>query len=146
MIYLRSADALMRPHAPIYSNLTAWANDGVLLLNTALTVRAGNAGSHSNKGWEQFTDKVIEIVDKYGGSNLPTDGPGKAGFGRGIVFMAWGAWAAKRVAKLDKVRAQMYCGVFTVMVMPLDDSSQLHSEKTPHTKQCSTLTTDVEKR
>ena len=71
----------------------------MLLLNTALTVRAGHAGSHSKRGWETFTDKVIEIVDKYGGANL---GDTK-GVGRGIVFMAWGAWAAKRVEKLDKV-------------------------------------------
>ena len=80
--------------------MSAWANSGVLLLNTALTVRAGQAGSHSKRGWETFTDKVIEIVDKYGGANL---GEAK-GVGRGIVFMAWGAWAAKRVEKLDKVR------------------------------------------
>lgn len=76
----------------------------MLLLNTALTVRAREAGSHSNKGWEQFTDKVVDVVDKYGGANLSVNGsPAKAGCGRGIVFLAWGAWAAKRVAKLDKV-------------------------------------------
>lgn len=75
------------------------------MLNTALTVRAGVAGSHSNKGWEEFTDKVIDVVDKYGGANLPAgkDSKEASGIGRGIVFMAWGAWAAKRVAKLNKV-------------------------------------------
>jgi hypothetical protein len=53
------------------SNLSAWAdNEGVLLLNTCLTVQANSAGSHKDKGWEQFTDKVVEIVDKYGGANL----------------------------------------------------------------------------
>ncbi|THH10894.1 hypothetical protein EW145_g1021 [Phellinidium pouzarii] len=83
---------------PKHGNLTAWANSGVLLLNTALTVRNGDAGSHSKRGWETFTDKVIEVVDKYGGANLG----GTNGVGRGIVFMAWGAWAAKRVEKLDK--------------------------------------------
>ena len=88
----------------ICRNLTAWAQNGVLLLNTALTVKPGQAGSHSGKGWEEFTDKVIEVVDKYGGANLAAHGSSDAGRGRGIVFLAWGAWAAKRVAKLDKVR------------------------------------------
>ena len=46
-------------------NLTAWAENGVLMLNTCLTVRAGSPGSHSNKGWEQFTDKVVDVVDRY---------------------------------------------------------------------------------
>ena len=70
------------------------------MLNTCLTVRAAQAGSHSNKGWEDFTDKVVDIVDRYGGANL---GAENLGFGRGVVFLAWGAWAAKRVAKLSKV-------------------------------------------
>jgi uracil DNA glycosylase len=80
-------------------NLTAWAEAGVLMLNTCLTVRARTAGSHQGKGWEQFTDRVIEVVDRYGGANLGA----KSGFGRGVVFLAWGAWAAKRVTKLSKV-------------------------------------------
>ena len=84
-------------------NLTPWAEAGVLMLNTCLTVRAHSAGSHQGKGWEQFTDRVIEAVDRYGGANLGE----KSGVGRGVVFLAWGAWAAKRVAKLSKVRA---CG------------------------------------
>ncbi|EPQ52742.1 uracil-DNA glycosylase [Gloeophyllum trabeum ATCC 11539] len=87
---------------PKHGNLTAWADNGVLLLNTCLTVRAGNAGSHSGKGWEEFTDKVVDVVDKYGGANLTSGSSGKAGYGRGVVFLAWGKWAAKRVAKLDK--------------------------------------------
>ena len=74
------------------------------MLNTCLTVRAHSAGSHQGKGWEQFTDRVIEAVDRYGGANLGD----KSGVGRGVVFLAWGAWAAKRVAKLSKVRA---CGL-----------------------------------
>ena len=82
-------------------NLTAWAEAGVLMLNTCLTVRAHSAGSHQGKGWEQFTDRVIETVDRYGGANLGE----KSGVGRGVVFLAWGAWAAKRVAKLSKVRS-----------------------------------------
>lgn len=83
---------------PKHGNLTAWAEAGVLMLNTCLTVRAHSAGSHQGKGWEQFTDRVIETVDRYGGANLGE----KSGVGRGVVFLAWGAWAAKRVAKLSK--------------------------------------------
>ncbi|OCH95469.1 uracil-DNA glycosylase [Obba rivulosa] len=86
---------------PKHGNLTAWAENGVLLLNTCLTVKAGEAGSHSNRGWEQFTDKVVDAVDRYGGANI-SGGSHTGGRGRGIVFLAWGAWAAKRVAKLDK--------------------------------------------
>ncbi|TFY53037.1 hypothetical protein EVJ58_g9672 [Rhodofomes roseus] len=87
---------------PKSGNLTAWAENGVLLLNTCLTVRAGDAGSHSGNGWEEFTDRVVDVVDRYGGANLANPN-GAGGRGRGIVFLAWGAWAAKRVAKLDKV-------------------------------------------
>jgi uracil-DNA glycosylase len=79
-------------------NLTSWAHDGVLLLNTCLTVKAHQANSHSGKGWEQFTEKVIELVCTYGGANL-----NKTGLGKGVVFLAWGAPAAKRVSKVDKV-------------------------------------------
>ncbi|KAG5645551.1 hypothetical protein DXG03_005826 [Asterophora parasitica] len=65
---------------------------------------AREAGSHQNKGWEEFTDRVVDVVDKYGGANLATNGAGSAtGIGRGVVFLAWGAWAGKRVAKLNQV-------------------------------------------
>jgi uracil-DNA glycosylase len=74
------------------------------MLNTCLTVRQGNSNSHTDKGWEIFTEYVIQMVDKYGGANLPgQDASGDSGFGRGVVFLAWGAHAAKRVAKLDQV-------------------------------------------
>ncbi|KAI0297237.1 uracil-DNA glycosylase [Multifurca ochricompacta] len=85
---------------PKHGNLIPWAEAGVLMLNTCLTVRAHSAGSHQGKGWEQFTDRVIEAVDRYGGANLGE----KTGSGRGVVFLAWGAWAAKRVAKLSKTK------------------------------------------
>jgi uracil-DNA glycosylase len=79
-------------------NLTPWAEEqGVLLLNAALTVRAGEAASHSNRGWETFTHAVLAAVDTYGGANLAKDGT------TGVVFLAWGAHAAKRVATLSKV-------------------------------------------
>jgi uracil-DNA glycosylase len=70
--------------------LTPWADRGVLMLNTCLTVRAHNAFSHSNRGWERFTEKVIDLVAKKRT--------------RGVVFMAWGTPAAKRVQKIDKSR------------------------------------------
>jgi uracil-DNA glycosylase len=70
--------------------LTPWAEQGVLMLNTCLTVRAHEANSHSNKGWERFTQKVIDTVAKVRG--------------RGVVFLAWGTPAAKRVAKINKAK------------------------------------------
>ncbi|KAF9648804.1 uracil-DNA glycosylase [Thelephora ganbajun] len=90
---------------PKHGNLIGWARNGVLMLNTCLTVKAGSPGSHSNRGWEKFTDKVIAAVDKWGGANLPTadaNSTTKVGVGRGIVFMAWGSWAQKRVSGLNR--------------------------------------------
>ncbi|KAG5351575.1 hypothetical protein C0989_005791 [Termitomyces sp. Mn162] len=103
-IYIELREEYPEFEIPNHGNLTAWALNGVLMLNTCLTVRAGEAGSHLNRGWEEFTDRVVNIVDKYGGANLPTVGAGSnsAGIGRGVVFLAWGAPAGKRVAKLDK--------------------------------------------
>ncbi|KTW26852.1 uracil-DNA glycosylase [Pneumocystis jirovecii RU7] len=68
--------------------LTPWAKRGVLLLNSSLTVRAHQAGSHAQKGWEEFTNKVIQAVQK----NRVN----------GVVFLAWGSPAAKRVENVDK--------------------------------------------
>lgn len=70
--------------------LTPWADRGVLMLNTCLTVRAHEAFSHANRGWERFTQKVIDLV-----ARKRT---------RGVVFMAWGTPAGKRVQKIDKQR------------------------------------------
>jgi uracil-DNA glycosylase len=70
------------------------------MLNACLTVRAREPASHSKRGWETFTDKVVDVVDRYGGANL---GAQSSGVGRGVVFMAWGNFAAQRVAKLNKV-------------------------------------------
>lgn len=63
--------------------LQHWADQGVLLLNATLTVRAGSAGSHQKRGWEQFTDRVISAVD-----DKPTP----------VVFILWGAYARKKRA------------------------------------------------
>ncbi|KAJ7678528.1 uracil-DNA glycosylase-like protein [Mycena rosella] len=88
---------------PMHGHLAGWAAQGVLLLNTVLTVRAGTPASHEGQGWEAFTDRVLKVVDAYGGANLPEPDGARAasGVGRGIVVMAWGAKAAKRVAGLD---------------------------------------------
>ena len=81
-------------------NLSSWAANGVLMLNACLTVEEAKAGSHANKGWETFTSKVVEVVDQYGGANLGSE---STGIGRGVVFLAWGRFAAERVSKLNKV-------------------------------------------
>ena len=67
-------------------NLERWADQGVLLLNATLTVRAHQAGSHQNKGWEQFTDAVIRTL---------SDNK------EGLVFMLWGNYAQKKGAVID---------------------------------------------
>lgn len=64
-----------------HGELTNWAKQGILLLNAVLTVRAGEANSHKDKGWEQFTDSVIRLL------NLREDP---------VVFLLWGANAAKK--------------------------------------------------
>jgi uracil-DNA glycosylase len=70
-------------------DLTRWARQGVLLLNATLTVRAGAAASHQNKGWEQFTDAAI----------------GALGCEReGLVFLLWGNYARKKGAGIDRAR------------------------------------------
>jgi uracil-DNA glycosylase len=68
--------------------LTPWAENGVLMINTCLTVRRGEANSHSGKGWEQLTHKVIETVAKVRS--------------QGVVFLAWGKPAEARVKDVDK--------------------------------------------
>ena len=71
---------------PDHGSLDAWARRGVLLLNTSLTVRAGQAGSHAGKGWEQFTDRVIETVAS---RSVPT------------VFILWGNHARRKRPLID---------------------------------------------
>ncbi len=78
----READLGLSP--PSHGNLEAWARQGVLLLNTTLTVRAGAAASHQGKGWETFTDEVIRVA---------------AAREEAVVFILWGA-AARRKKKL----------------------------------------------
>ncbi len=68
---------------PETGDLTPWASRGVLLLNAVLTVRAGKAGSHAGKGWEEFTDAVIRALDARE---------------QRVVFVLWGAYARKKSA------------------------------------------------
>ena len=63
---------------PVSGNLEKWAKQGVLLLNATLTVRASQAGSHQNRGWEQFTDSVIRLLSDEK---------------EGLVFLLWGRFA-----------------------------------------------------
>ncbi len=71
---------------PMNGDLTAWAKQGVLLLNAVLTVESGQANSHANQGWEKFTDKVIESLNK-------KEHP--------IVYILWGAAAQKKTKLID---------------------------------------------
>ncbi|MFV0309991.1 MAG: uracil-DNA glycosylase [Desertimonas sp.] len=74
---------------PDHGNLEAWSVQGVLLLNTTLTVRAGQAGSHQGHGWETFTDEVIRAVSA------------KA---HPVVFVLWGSHARRKQALIDTAR------------------------------------------
>lgn len=67
-------------------DLTPWANQGVLLLNATLTVQQANAGSHQNKGWEQFTDAAIKALNEQR---------------EGLVFVLWGSYAQKKGEIID---------------------------------------------
>ncbi len=79
---------LLQPY-PKSGNLESWANQGVLLLNATLTVRAHQAGSHQNKGWEQFTDAVITMLSEKKEK---------------LVFLLWGGYAKKKGSKIDKTK------------------------------------------
>ena len=71
---------------PNHGFLEAWANQGVLLLNATLSVEAGRAGSHQKKGWEQFTDAIIEKLNRER---------------EGLVFVLWGSYAQKKGEIID---------------------------------------------
>ena len=74
---------------PKNGSLTSWASQGVLLLNATLTVVASQAGSHQNKGWEQFTDAVIDVI------STQCDH---------VVFMLWGNYAKHKGKRIDRER------------------------------------------
>ena len=72
---------------PKSGNLSPWAKQGVLLLNTTLTVQANRAGSHQGKGWEKFTDQVIHILS----NNY-----------KNIVFLLWGSYSKQKIKIIDR--------------------------------------------
>lgn len=74
---------------PAHGFLEAWANRGVLLLNSVLSVECARAASHQGKGWETFTDRVIEVINRER---------------EGVVFLLWGSYAQRKGAMIDSAR------------------------------------------
>lgn len=72
-----------------HGDLSSWARQGVLLLNSVLTVEAGRAASHQGKGWEQFTDRIIRQLNDEK---------------QNLVFILWGSYAQKKAAFVDRSR------------------------------------------
>lgn len=70
-------------------SLDGWARQGVLLLNAVLTVERGRAGAHQGKGWERFTDRIVELIARER---------------ENVVFMLWGSYAQKKGAQVDRSR------------------------------------------
>jgi len=85
-IFKEIASDLDHP-VPESGNLERWAQQGVLLLNAILTVRAGQAASHRDKGWEQFTDAVIQLISEQQ---------------EHVVFLLWGKYAQQKGKRIDK--------------------------------------------
>ncbi|MFP1826542.1 uracil-DNA glycosylase [Lonsdalea quercina] len=88
-IYKELASDIPGFEIPRHGFLQSWAKQGVLLLNTVLTVEAGKAHSHANLGWETFTDKVISALNSHR---------------EGIVFLLWGSHAQKKGNIIDQQR------------------------------------------
>lgn len=76
-------------NTPNHGNLTSWAEQGVLLLNTVLTVQQGKAHSHAKLGWERFTDEIISQINQHND---------------GCVFILWGAHAQKKGRDIDEIK------------------------------------------
>lgn len=87
-IYKELHDDIGMP-IPQHGCLESWAHQGVLLLNSVLTVEAGLAASHQNRGWEQFTDQVISQLNQERNQ---------------LVFMLWGSYAQRKGAMIDRRR------------------------------------------
>lgn len=81
---------------PNHGYLASWAQQGVLLLNTVLTVEAGRAHSHAKIGWETFTDHVIDAINRHR---------------EGVVFLLWGAHAQKKGQIIDRERHHVLLSV-----------------------------------
>ncbi|WP_199117377.1 uracil-DNA glycosylase [Pedobacter sp. ASV28] len=86
-IYKELEDEIVGFKIPNHGDLTQWADQGVLLLNATLTVRAHQAGSHQKRGWEQFTDQAIAKL-----SQLKS----------GLVFILWGNYAKQKESLIDE--------------------------------------------
>lgn len=97
----KEVEADMGKPMPLSGNLERWADQGVLLLNATLTVRAHQAGSHQGKGWETFTDNVI--------SRLQAEK-------ENLVFLLWGSYAIKKAALIDQNK---HCVLTAVHPSPL---------------------------
>jgi len=87
-IFLEVSRDLEKP-SPKSGDLSRWAEQGVLLLNATLTVRAREAGSHQNRGWEEFTDAIVRALSEERDH---------------LVFMLWGSYAKKKGAVIDRER------------------------------------------
>ena len=81
---------------PGHGCLTAWADRGVLLLNSVLTVEDGHAGAHQGKGWEGFTDAAIDALNRER---------------EGLVFLLWGAYAQRKGQFIDSARHDVLSSV-----------------------------------
>lgn len=86
---------------PNHGCLNHWADQGVLLLNATLTVESGLAGAHQNQGWEIFTDKTVELLNKKN---------------EGLVFILWGSYAQKKGVIID---SQKHCVIKSPHPSPL---------------------------
>jgi uracil-DNA glycosylase len=90
---------------PDHGCLTPWADQGVLLLNSVLTVEEGRAASHQNKGWEGFTDAAIEALNRER---------------EGLVFLLWGAYAQRKERLIDNRRHHVLQSVHQHGSSPID--------------------------
>ncbi|MBT1443197.1 uracil-DNA glycosylase [Shewanella sp. JM162201] len=88
-IFIELSNSIPGFVVPAHGDLSAWAHQGVLLLNTVLTVERGQAHSHAHLGWERFTDAVITGISHHRES---------------VVFMLWGSHAGKKAALIDASR------------------------------------------
>uniref|UniRef100_A0A4W6GAM2 Uracil-DNA glycosylase n=1 Tax=Lates calcarifer TaxID=8187 RepID=A0A4W6GAM2_LATCA len=115
---------------PKHGDLTGWAKQGVLLLNAVLTVRAHQANSHKDKGWETFTDAVVQWLS----DNL-----------EGLVFMLWGSYAQKKGAAINRVglRCRFNANTFKqklfIMFTRIKFSHSLFIETAPCAAGCASL-------
>ncbi len=86
---LKELEDDLKVSAPSHGDLSGWAEQGVLLLNTILTVQEGKPLSHANYGWEQFTNDVIEVIN----SQL-----------KGVIFVLWGKPAQEKATMIDETK------------------------------------------